>query len=119
MEHVESMANIFESSKASSVALEAILAHSIGQLSRRTGLNPKDLSSDSFLHEPVTPTGVSEDLAALVAECRRAVKSPDDPEKALVLARGLGVARAAIDQTRRTTSGPGPGQNMTARVIEG
>ncbi|MEJ2716889.1 MAG: DUF4350 domain-containing protein [Deltaproteobacteria bacterium] len=119
MEHVESMANIFESSKASSVALEAILAHSIGQLSRRTGLDPKDLASDSVRHAPGTWVGGHEDLAGLVAECRRAVSSPDDPEKALGLARRLAEARAAIDQTRLGRLGPGLRQNMPGRAIEG
>jgi hypothetical protein len=110
MEHVESMANIFEASKASSVALEAVLARSIGQLSRRMGLNPEDLSSASVYHAPASRVAETGDLAALIEECRRAVSSPDDPEKALALARRLGMVRVAMG---------GTGKSMPARVIEG
>ena len=106
MEHVESMANIFEASKASSVALEAVLDRSIRQLSRRTGLNPKDLSSAPVYHAATSRVSETEDLAALIEQCRGAASSPDDPEKALALARRLGIVRAAMDRTGQKYTGP-------------
>ncbi len=100
LEYVASMANIFESCGASSAALEAILKRFLGRLSRRIGISPRSLESNSAGKIRWDHRGAPEDAARLIADCRRAIRADEPPDRALVLARRLGAAGARMDRGR-------------------
>ena len=100
LEYVASMANIFESCGASSAALEAILKRFLGRLARRIGISPRSLESNATAKIRWDHRGAPEDAARLIADCRRAIRADEAPDRALVLARRLGAAGASMDRVR-------------------
>jgi hypothetical protein len=94
------MANVFESSRAASAALELILQRFIGKLSRRTGAGPGRLDDDGIKTLSVMLPAQADDLARLVTECRQALALPDDPDQALKLAAQLAAISAGLNFAR-------------------
>jgi len=112
LEYVDSMAHIFESCKASSVALEAILSRFIGRLSRSSGVSRLRLDDGSIDKIRVRAPAESGDVTGLVRDCRQALAAPDttegaDPDKALALARRLGLV---LKEMNRVRPGRNPGE---------
>jgi len=103
LEHVESMAGIFESCKASSVALAATVERFLVQLSRTTGVRLPRLDDPGFTRAVAGAPQVSPSLAALLEECRTVVRGPENPERSLYLARRLGAEEASAEAVRRKT----------------
>ena len=96
LEYVDSMAGVYESCKAGSVALEAVLNRFLGRLSRRTGMPLKRLIEDSPDNiAGIAPNG-QEDLADLIRKCRNAVKVGRETPEALAFARRLASAGRSI-----------------------
>ncbi|MFC1836198.1 DUF4350 domain-containing protein, partial [Thermodesulfobacteriota bacterium] len=98
LEYVESMANIFDACKASSVALDAILRHFLSRLARRTGLRRMDDNALKGIGSRFG--GKMGDLATLVSDCRQAAVSEAGPDEALRLANRLGRALEEMEKTR-------------------
>ncbi len=95
LEYVQSMANILESSKAGTVALDAITRRFLTQLSRKAGipLRSLDKDPDEKIGSLVESTGESGDL---IRECREAVRYGKETPQTFVLARRLGEMRAKL-----------------------
>jgi len=93
LEYVHSMANIFESSRAGSLALDAVLQRFLCRLARKAGAPLKDLDRHS-IEDIVARTGVGPDCAGLVEQCRRAVASHRESPEILKLARKLAILSA-------------------------
>lgn len=106
LEYVQSMAHIFESCKASSAALEAVLARVEGKLARKIGPQPTGVHLAGALRSTDIPPSQAEEVAHLLAECRQAVRAADEPDRALTLAQKLAVVRSRIDRFRRTELRP-------------
>jgi hypothetical protein len=98
LEHVDSMAHIFESCKAGSAALEAIFKRFISQTARRMGARPIDLESKNSLIP--AKHGDSHDLRSIVADCRAFIKSEGNPEQALTIAKRLAETADSMRQKR-------------------
>ncbi len=98
LEHVDSMANIFESCKAGSAALEAIFRRFVSQVSRQSGI--RRAGSDQADVKGPTISGGSGELDNLVRECRSAIESESGPETALTLARRLSEAENKMRKAR-------------------
>ncbi len=105
MEYVDSMANIFQSCKAASAALEAILGRFLLQMSRRAGIPAERLAEATAAGTAANVGSGKEDLAALIKECRRVSASESKPAYALELARKLARMRELMGGTRRLTPG--------------
>ena len=100
LEYVHSMANVFESSKAGTVALDAILRRFLIQLSRKAGIPLKNLDkeADEQIRSLVGTKGESSDL---IRECREAVREGKATSRTFVLARRLGELRALLHHGSR------------------
>lgn len=85
LEYVDSMANLFESVKADSVALEAILRRFVGRLARRSGV-PADRLDDNTLHDIGLRLPEGTDPVNLIRECRRAIEFHESSERMPLLA---------------------------------
>jgi hypothetical protein len=96
LEYVDSMAGVYESCKAGSVALEALLNRFLARLSRRTGMPLKRLIETSPERIAALAPNGQEDLAVLIEQCRVAVKAGQQPPRALALAKQLALARQSI-----------------------
>ena len=98
LEHVDSIAHIFESRKAGSAALEAIYKRFVAQTARRTGARPIDLDSkDSRIPARY---GDSHDLRSIMADCRAFIKSEGNPDQALTIAKRLAETADSMRQKR-------------------
>lgn len=104
LEHVESMAGIFEVCKASSAALAATFERFLSQLSRSTGTRMTRLDDPLFGRAGGGVPAVSPEVAALFDEFRTAIRGPDDPDRALALSRKLAEARASAGGLQEKTS---------------
>jgi hypothetical protein len=99
MEYVDSMANLLESTKAGSVALDAILRRFLLHLSRQSGMPLKRLEEDPAGQIATWgPEGI--DQKRLVEECRQSIKRGEDTQYSLALARRLARTRAVLFQVR-------------------
>jgi hypothetical protein len=101
MEYVDSMANIFQSCRAGSAALEAILARFLSQISRRSGVPAERLAQAASKGPATGVAPPQEDLAALIKECRRIAGSESKPAEALAMARKLARMRETVSKRRR------------------
>ncbi len=101
LEQVASMAHIFESCRAGSAALEAILKRTLGGISRRLGIPLKSLEDGTLARTGPRSGAEWEDLSRLVEDCRKSVSAGDTPEKYLALARRLGEVNQRIVKRRR------------------
>jgi CRP-like cAMP-binding protein len=99
------MANIFQSCKAASAALEAIFARFLLQMSRRAGIPAERLAEATAAGTAAKVSSGKEDLAVLIKECRRVGASESEPASALELARKLARMRELMGGTRRLTPG--------------
>jgi hypothetical protein len=86
LEYVDSMANLLESAKADSVALEAVLRRFMGRLARRSGVPVTRLDENS-LHTVGIRLPEGTDPAHLIRECRRAIEFHESSERISLLAR--------------------------------
>ncbi len=93
LEYVDSMANIFQSCEARSVALEPILNRFLSQFAQKTGIPLKFLKEDFpntlTAHEMAT----KHHLLGLIEESQNIINFPADSAKALSLARRLAILR--------------------------
>ncbi len=85
LEYVDSMANLLESAKADSVALEAVLRRFLGRLARRCGV-PADRLDDNSLHKVGIRLPEGTDPANLIRECRKAIEFHESSERMALLA---------------------------------
>ena len=95
VEYVNSMANVFESSRAGSVALDAILRRFLSRLSRKTGIPLRTLEeqADERIRALV---GEEHDPINIVKECRVVIESGEDTSQTLRLARRLSELTAQL-----------------------
>lgn len=100
LEHVDSLGGIFESCKASSAALSALVERFVARLSRSIGARVPAMDDPAYGSADAGVPNAPPDLAVLLAECRAAIQGPDDPERSVVLARRLAEARASIESSR-------------------
>ncbi|MEW6352416.1 MAG: DUF4350 domain-containing protein [Thermodesulfobacteriota bacterium] len=101
LEQVASMAHIFESCRAGSEALNAILRRTLAGISRRRGVPLKSLEDGTFAKKGPRASGELQEVSRLVAECRKSIRAGDTPEKYLALARELMEAHDRIVTRRR------------------
>jgi hypothetical protein len=99
-EYVDSMANIFESCKADSAALEAILDRFLGRVSRVLGIPLKSLDRASLSRSAVRLPGGTEDLSGLIERCRRVIRT-GEPREIVAMARELAIQESTLDDRRR------------------
>ncbi len=97
VEYVDSMANIFQSCKADTAALEAILARFLSRVSRGLGIPLKDLDDEALSRVGATFPRDSIDLAALIGNARQALKT-GKPSDILDAARSLAANESALDK---------------------
>lgn len=97
LEYVDSMANIFESCKADSPALEAILERFVGRVSRTLGVPVKNLNGDSISRAGVRLPGAAVDLGALIDDARKAMRS-GEPSEILAVTRRLSDLESTMDR---------------------
>ncbi|MFH0822966.1 MAG: DUF4350 domain-containing protein [Pseudomonadota bacterium] len=89
LEYVESMANVFESCKAASTALDAILRRFMIRVARNTGITVKALEDVAHKGPRRGLPAVDEPISAVVREAREAVEAGSGPETCLELARRI------------------------------
>lgn len=97
MEYVDSMANIFQSCKADSAALEAILARFLSRVSRVLGIPLKDLDDEALSRVGATFPRDTIDLAGLIGNARQALQT-GKPGDILAAARSLAANESALDK---------------------
>jgi hypothetical protein len=98
LEHVDSIAHIFESCKAGSAAFEAIYKRFVAQTARRMGARPIDLESKG---SPIPARfGDSDDLRSVIADCHAFIKSEGNPDQALSIAKRLAETVDSMRQKR-------------------
>jgi len=95
LEYIDSMANVFENSKASSVALEALFARTLAAIARKSGV-PSHRIEVSFVRQLLTRAGANPADADVLQECRRAIQSGRDSTDNLALARRLAVMNRSL-----------------------
>lgn len=100
LEYVQSMANVLESSKAGTVALDAVMRRFLTHLSRKTGIPLKNLEKDpdGWIGSLV---GSSGDPGGLFRECREAIRSGKETPRTFDLARRLGEIRVKLRHDSR------------------
>jgi hypothetical protein len=101
MEYIASMANVLESCKAGPAALEAVLTRFVGQISRRFGVPARNLEQGR-LPAGSAATGPADEAVKLIRECRKAIRSDDDSDASVNLARQLAAARQKIIHAGRS-----------------
>jgi hypothetical protein len=101
-EYVDSMADIFESCKADSAALEAILDRFLGRVSRVLGIPLKGLDRASLSKSAIRLPGGTEDLSGLIEKCRRVIRTGETRE-IVAMARELAIQESTLGD-RRTLS---------------
>lgn len=99
-EYVESMANIFQSSRAAGAALEAVRARFIGKLSRRAGVSRKAVETDPHAVVRLTGTAFDDRLAGLLTESREIAATEPNETRALKLAGEIARIDADLDRVR-------------------
>lgn len=100
LEYLDSMANVFESANAGTLALEAMLRRFLNQASRRTGIPLKRLEKEIGENRGL-PAGEDLKTYALIRECRAVVNSGAETAKKVALARRLAKARARLSGRTR------------------
>jgi hypothetical protein len=95
LEYVHSMANVFESSKAGTVALDAILRRFLTRLSRKAGIPLKNIEKDAD-EQIGSLVGAQGESADLIRECREAVRLGTETSRTFALARRLGEMRVLL-----------------------
>lgn len=95
LEYVDSMANFFESAKADSTALEAILGRFLGRLARRTGIPTAKLDVN-YLQKTGLRMPEGADPVALIRECREAIQANESSESMLTLAKKVAEMRSKL-----------------------
>lgn len=88
LEYIDSMANVFETSKASGLALEAMLARTLAVLARRNGV-PVQRIEGPYLRQLLIRAGAAPADADVFQACQRAIQSGRDSAHNLALARRL------------------------------
>jgi hypothetical protein len=96
LEYVDSMARVYESCKAAPLALDAILARFLGQVSRRAGIPMKKLSESSPVQVAVWARDEHGNLAKVLEECRRVIKTGKGNDEPVSAARKLAQAARAV-----------------------
>lgn len=99
-EYVDSMSDIFESCKADSAALEAILDRFLGRVSRVLGIPLKSLDRASLSKSAIRLPGGTEDLSALIEKCRRVIRTGETRE-IVAMARELAIQESTLGDRRR------------------
>ncbi len=97
LEYVHSMANVFESSKAGTVALDAILQRFLSQLSRRAGIPLWNLERDAD-EQIGSLFGEPDGSGNVIRECREAVRSGTETSRTFALARRLSELRVLLNR---------------------
>ncbi|MBI5248971.1 MAG: hypothetical protein HY912_05700 [Desulfomonile tiedjei] len=117
LEYVDSMANIFETRKAASAALEAILQRFLGRVSRVIGIPLKSLEEESLSRARAKIPEGAVDLVALIKETRRAIRSGEQGE-VLEAARSLARHESNLNKGLfRTLVGRDPTSAKDAKVL--
>ncbi|MDQ7785353.1 MAG: DUF4350 domain-containing protein [Desulfomonilaceae bacterium] len=100
LEYVRGMANVFESSRAGTAALDAIVNRFLGQLSRKTGIPLKNMEheADARIESLV---GLQAGSSDLIRECREAIRAGTETPRILTLARRLGRVQALVNRRPR------------------
>jgi hypothetical protein len=101
-EYVKSMANVLESSKAGTVALEAILKRRLGRLSRKLGIPLAGLKKGEW------PPSLDPKIGALLDKSRRAIQIEETPEGCVSLVRELETCVSDLAGAKIQPSGPSP-----------
>jgi len=105
LEHVDSMAGVFASCRAGSVALEAVMRRFLAKLSKKTGVPVKGLEQ-AGLDDRLFRPAVAKEVSDLVNDCREAIKANDDSDRVVQLARRLAEAQmigaAFVDRSHKT-----------------
>ncbi|MBI4965420.1 MAG: DUF4350 domain-containing protein [Desulfomonile tiedjei] len=95
LEHVDSMANVFASCKAGSVALEAMLQRFLSRLSKRTGV-PVNAIEKGGIHNRLPGDSEADEISDLVRDCRNALQTNEDTERVVQLAGRLAKAQLKL-----------------------
>jgi hypothetical protein len=116
-EYVDSMANIFESCKADSAALESILTRFLGRASRMLGIPFREFDRTSLLKNASKIPDSMTDLAELIEDSRRAIRS-GAPDEILDAARKLAAHESTMSKAPfRTTEGKSRTSADTTNVV--
>jgi hypothetical protein len=89
LEHVESMANIFQSCKAANAALESIYQRFVQDVSARTGVGVKTIEQSGGAGIGPRDTGEISELSDVMEAYRTTVTAPADASAALSVARRM------------------------------
>jgi len=95
LEHVDSMAGVFASCRAGSVALEAVLRRFLSRISRKTGVPVKGLEQARH-NDRLFGASVAEEVSNLVRECRAAIKADDDTDRVVQLGRRIAEVQTSL-----------------------
>ncbi len=95
LEHVDSMAGVFASCKAGSVALEAVLRRFLSKLSRKTGVPAKSLEQ-AGPDDRLFGAAMAKEVSDLVKECREAIRFNDESDRVVQLGRRLAEAQSKL-----------------------
>ena len=100
LEYVDSMANVFESAGAATLALQAMLRRFLNQVSQRTGIPSKQLEKEVRENRGI-PAGKDRETSTLIHACHEAIQSGADTAETLALARRLAAARVRLGVRRQ------------------
>lgn len=100
LEHVDSMVNVFASCKAGSVALEAVLQRFLSGISRKSGVPVNRLERDG-VDSRLLGDSAAHEISGLIRDCRNAIKSNDDSEQVVRLARRLSEMQSKLGDALR------------------
>lgn len=104
LEHVDSMANVFASCKAGSVALEAVLQRFLSGISRKSGVPINRLERDG-IDSGLLGDSAAHEISGLIRDCRNAIKSNDDSDHVVRLARRLSEMQSNLGDSLRRGGG--------------
>jgi hypothetical protein len=96
LEYVDSMARVYESCKAAPLALDAIRARFLGEVSHRAGIPIKKLRESKPAQVAAWVGDEKGNLAEVLEECRRVIKSAKGTDETLSAARKLALAARRI-----------------------
>jgi len=100
LEYVNSMANVLESCRAGSVALEAMLKRFLGQLSRSSGVPLRELENNR-VPELTAAALQGLDLTQVIEDCKNEMRTGRDSDRILALARDVALARRRLEGNHR------------------